>query len=205
MHSGHSPSVVCGRSSADQGRAGSAAPARRWCAITVTTRSVCSARFCPVRGVGGAIIMPAIQHRSDERHLNEISTRAGWHQPGGRLRLPDNITILPLPSSAPDLNKPPWKMSGATCFQTSSAGSSGTATGQSSRLARMDGTSSSTFVRQRNGSSWTHVNEAIVASQRDSRWSARAGMIRPRASCEGPDRVVFSRMGHDLASGQALR
>lgn len=29
---------------------------------------------------------------------------AGWHQTGGRLRLPDNISLLPLPSYSPELN-----------------------------------------------------------------------------------------------------
>ena len=29
---------------------------------------------------------------------------AGWHQPGRRLRIPANITLLPLPSYAPELN-----------------------------------------------------------------------------------------------------
>ena len=29
---------------------------------------------------------------------------AGWHQTGGRLRVPENITLLPLPSYSPQLN-----------------------------------------------------------------------------------------------------
>ncbi len=29
---------------------------------------------------------------------------AGWHQTGGRLGVPDNITLLPLPSYSPELN-----------------------------------------------------------------------------------------------------
>ena len=50
-------------------------------------------------------------------HLKEISTQvapgaravllcdgAGWHQTGGRLRVPDNITLLRLPSYSPELN-----------------------------------------------------------------------------------------------------
>ena len=50
-------------------------------------------------------------------HLKEISTQialgphavvvcdgAGWHQSGGRLRVPHNITLLPLPPYAPELN-----------------------------------------------------------------------------------------------------
>ena len=30
--------------------------------------------------------------------------RAGWHQPGERLRVPDNVTLLPLPPYSPELN-----------------------------------------------------------------------------------------------------
>src|SRR6185295_17044344 len=50
-------------------------------------------------------------------HLKEISTQvatdahavlvcdgAGWHQPGKRLRIPSNITLLPLPPYSPELN-----------------------------------------------------------------------------------------------------
>ena len=29
---------------------------------------------------------------------------AGWHQSGRRLRVPDNITLLPLPPYSPELN-----------------------------------------------------------------------------------------------------
>jgi transposase len=50
-------------------------------------------------------------------HLAEISRRvspgshavitldgAGWHQTGGRLKIPDNISLLPLPPYSPELN-----------------------------------------------------------------------------------------------------
>ena len=50
-------------------------------------------------------------------HLQEISRRvaagahavlmldgAGWHQPGGKLRIPDNISLLKLPPYSPELN-----------------------------------------------------------------------------------------------------
>jgi len=50
-------------------------------------------------------------------HLKEIATLvttgahallvcdgAGWHQPGTRLIVPDNITLMPLPPYAPELN-----------------------------------------------------------------------------------------------------
>ena len=73
--------------------------------------------ICPARGVGAAIIMPAVNTEAMNQHLKEISTQvaqgahavlvcdgAGWHQQGGRLRVPDNITMLPLPAYAPELN-----------------------------------------------------------------------------------------------------
>jgi hypothetical protein len=72
--------------------------------------------------MGAAIIMPAVNApafnaEAMNEHLNEISTRvtpgahavlvcdgAGWHQTGGWLRVPNNITLLPLPPYAPELN-----------------------------------------------------------------------------------------------------
>jgi transposase len=72
---------------------------------------------CPARAVGAAIIMPAVNSEAMNEHLAETSAQvsagahavlacdgAGWHQPGGRLRLPDNITLLPLPAYSPELN-----------------------------------------------------------------------------------------------------
>src|SRR5882757_551615 len=73
--------------------------------------------ICPDRGVGAAIIMPAANAEAMNEHLSEISTQvspgahailicdgAGWHQTGGRLKVPDNITLLPLPPYSPELN-----------------------------------------------------------------------------------------------------
>jgi len=81
--------------------------------------------ICPARGVGAAIIMPAVnteastQSARDEmnEHLKEISTQvakdahavlvldgADWHQGGGNLQVPDNISLLHLPPYAPELN-----------------------------------------------------------------------------------------------------
>ncbi len=73
--------------------------------------------ICPARGTGAAIIMPAVNLEAMNEHLAEISTQiaegahaglicdgAGWHQLGGALRVPDNITMLPLPPYAPELN-----------------------------------------------------------------------------------------------------
>ena len=73
--------------------------------------------ICPARGVGAAIIMPAANTEAMNEHLKEISTQvtagghavlildgAGWHQTSGELSTPDNITLLPLPPYAPELN-----------------------------------------------------------------------------------------------------
>lgn len=73
--------------------------------------------ICPARGVGAAIIMPAVNIEAMNEHLREISAQvapgahamvvvvnAGWHQRGQGLREPDYITLLSLPPYAPELN-----------------------------------------------------------------------------------------------------
>jgi DDE superfamily endonuclease len=73
--------------------------------------------ICPARGVGAAIIMPVMNADAMNEHLMEISAQvargahailildgAGWHQTGGKLIVPENITPLPLPPYAPELN-----------------------------------------------------------------------------------------------------
>jgi hypothetical protein len=73
--------------------------------------------ICPSRGVGAAIIMPSANIEAMSEHLKEVSTQvaegshcilicdgAGWHQRGGELAVPDNITLLPLPPYSPELN-----------------------------------------------------------------------------------------------------
>lgn len=73
--------------------------------------------ICPDRGVGAAMITPAANTEMMNLHLAEISTqvatgacavlicdRAGWHQKGKKLQLPENIRLLPLPSYSPELN-----------------------------------------------------------------------------------------------------
>ncbi len=73
--------------------------------------------ICPQRGVGAAIIMPHVNTAAMSEHLKEVSTQvapgghgvlvcdgAGWHQTGGELQVPGNITLLPLPPYAPELN-----------------------------------------------------------------------------------------------------
>jgi transposase len=72
---------------------------------------------CPARGTGAALALPHVSAEAMTLHLAEISTQvapgahallvldgAGWHQTGGRLRVPGNITLLPLPPYAPELN-----------------------------------------------------------------------------------------------------
>ena len=72
---------------------------------------------CPERSIGAAIIMSAANSEAMAEHLKEISRqvapgahavllvdRAGWHQPGRRLPVPDNISLLPLPAYSPELN-----------------------------------------------------------------------------------------------------
>ena len=61
--------------------------------------------------------MPTVNAEAMSEHLKEISVQvtpgahavvvcdgAGWHQQGERLRVPDNITLLPLPPYSPELN-----------------------------------------------------------------------------------------------------
>ncbi len=72
---------------------------------------------CPQRAVGSALVMPWVSSEAMSRHLDAVGKvvspgahavlvcdGAGWHQTGGRLVVPDNITLLPLPSYSPQLN-----------------------------------------------------------------------------------------------------
>ena len=73
--------------------------------------------LCPDRAVGAAVVMPAANSEAMSEHLKEIGTQvapgalavlvcdgAGWHQLGGKLVVPDNIVLLPLPPYSPELN-----------------------------------------------------------------------------------------------------
>jgi len=73
--------------------------------------------LCPSRATGAAIIMPAVNSEAMSEHLKEIAAQiapgahavlvcdgAGWHQRSGRLTIPENITLLPLPPYSPELN-----------------------------------------------------------------------------------------------------
>ena len=72
--------------------------------------------ICPARGTGAGLVMPWANTHAMQAHLNEISLavapgahgvvlidRAGWHTTG-KLKIPKNITLLFLPSRAPELN-----------------------------------------------------------------------------------------------------
>jgi hypothetical protein len=69
------------------------------------------------RGVGAALVLPTVGAEAMNRHLAEISglvmpgahavsslDGAGWHQAGGKLKVPDNISLLALPPYSPELN-----------------------------------------------------------------------------------------------------
>lgn len=71
---------------------------------------------CPERSIGAAIIMPEVNVAAMNEHLAEISQcvsigaiavlvldGAGWHS-SPRLKVPDNIVLLPLPPYSPELN-----------------------------------------------------------------------------------------------------
>ena len=73
--------------------------------------------ICPDRAVGAALIMPYANSHAMNEHLKEISSQvapgahavlvcdgAGWHLPGQKLRVPDNIPLLSLPPYSPELN-----------------------------------------------------------------------------------------------------
>ena len=71
---------------------------------------------CPERAVGAALVLPYADAAATGLHLAEIGRavapgahavvvldRAGWHG-AGDLVVPENLTLLPLPSYAPELN-----------------------------------------------------------------------------------------------------
>lgn len=72
--------------------------------------------ICPARGTGAALAMPYADTQAMQLHLDEISRtvakrahavllldRAGWHTTGS-LDVPKNMTLIFLPSRAPELN-----------------------------------------------------------------------------------------------------
>ena len=72
--------------------------------------------ICPARGTGAALALPFADSQAMQLHLDEIARtvkpgahavllldRAGWHT-SGVLAVPKNITLILLPSRAPELN-----------------------------------------------------------------------------------------------------
>ena len=72
--------------------------------------------ICPARGTGAALAMLFADTQAMQAHLEEIARtvargahavllldRAGWHT-SGALAVPKNITLILLPSRAPELN-----------------------------------------------------------------------------------------------------
>jgi putative transposase len=72
---------------------------------------------CPRRATGAALVLPYANIQAMNLHLQEISTQvapgahavlivdgAGWHKPGGRLNIPENVSLLFLPPYSPELN-----------------------------------------------------------------------------------------------------
>src|SRR4029453_9788595 len=71
---------------------------------------------CPERGAGAALVLPACNTEAMQLHLDEIATKvipgahaivlldqAGWH--GAKaLVVPNNVSLVPLPPRAPELN-----------------------------------------------------------------------------------------------------
>lgn len=71
---------------------------------------------CPERGIGAAVVLPHVNVEAMNIHLAEISRnvtasahavlvldQAGWHT-SPKLRVPENVSLLPLPPYAPELN-----------------------------------------------------------------------------------------------------
>src|ERR671928_691367 len=72
--------------------------------------------ICPAEGKGAGLVLPRCTSQSMSLHLTEIAHRvaadahavvrldqAGWHQ-SRRLVIPANLTLLPLPPRAPELD-----------------------------------------------------------------------------------------------------
>ena len=72
--------------------------------------------ICPAKGKGAALMLPEANAQAMQAHLDEISRRvaanahaalimdrAGWHTTA-KLKVPSNISVILLPSRAPELN-----------------------------------------------------------------------------------------------------
>jgi hypothetical protein len=103
---------------------------RRWARRGTRPRALADLRtksaylfgaICPERGTGAAVVMPRADTQAMQHHLDEIASnlapkahaivvldQAGWHTTGwhttGKLRVPANLSLLPLPPKSPELN-----------------------------------------------------------------------------------------------------
>jgi hypothetical protein len=72
--------------------------------------------ICAARGTGAAVVMPRADTQAMQHHLDEIARslapkahavivldQAGWHTTG-KLRVPENLSLLPRPPKSPELN-----------------------------------------------------------------------------------------------------
>ena len=72
--------------------------------------------ICPARGTGAAVVRPSANTQAMPHHRDEIARnlapkahaivvldQAGWHTTE-KLRLPQNLSLPPLPSKSPELN-----------------------------------------------------------------------------------------------------
>jgi len=98
---------------------------RRWARRGTRPRALADLRtksaylfgaICPKRGAGAAVVMPSANTQAMQHHLDEIARnlapkahavlvldQAGWHTTK-KLRLPENLSLLPLPPKSPELN-----------------------------------------------------------------------------------------------------
>ena len=130
-------------SSASRTRRGSArrkrtAWAARHCPRTNGGHWLAFGAICPAEGKGAGLVMPFCDTPAMQAHLAEIDAavapgahavltpdQAGWHL-ARALVVPRNITILPLPPRAPELN--PSRTTGSSCATTGSRTGSSRAT-----------------------------------------------------------------------------
>jgi len=77
---------------------------------------VCPSRVCPSRDTGIALIMPNADTEAMQMHIDAIGRavtpgahaliildKAGWHTTR-KLKVPDSLTLVPLPPACPELN-----------------------------------------------------------------------------------------------------
>jgi hypothetical protein len=98
---------------------------RRWARRGTRPRAIADLRtqsaylfgaICPTRGAGAAVVMPRADTQAMQHHLDEIARtlapkahailvldQAGWHTTD-KLRLPQSLSLLPLPPKSPELN-----------------------------------------------------------------------------------------------------